>query len=121
MEVRDTQIFKTFIDGNLAKNGDSTPIFSKVTGREMFHDSSANISLRCRVDFTSNTFRKESPDLKNLGILAVNASDELRSFGTPATIFGRLTDGFNWSAWGNVFGEVTEVGMSGTRSEQNYS
>ena len=56
-----------------------------------------------------------------LGLLAVNASDELRSFGTPATRLGSLADVPNWSAPVHVFGSFTAVGMSGTRSEQNYS
>ena len=30
-------------DGNLAKNGDSTPIFSKIFGRGLYHDSISDI------------------------------------------------------------------------------
>ena len=33
VEIRDTQKFDTSVDGNLANNGDSTPIFSKLTER----------------------------------------------------------------------------------------
>ena len=33
VEVRDTQIFNTSIDGNLAENGYSTPFFNKLIGR----------------------------------------------------------------------------------------
>ena len=68
-----------------------------------------------------NAVGTEPPDLMHLGLMAVNALDELRCFGTLATRVGRPTDGFNWSAPGNCFGEVTASGMSGTRSEQNYS
>ena len=57
----------------------------------------------------------------HLGLPAVNASYELRSFGTPATIFGRPIDGSNWSAPGHIFEEVTADRMSRTRIEQNYS
>ena len=87
----------------------------------MPHNYSANIYSRYRVDFTSNAVKTEAPDFILLGVLVVNALDELRSFSTPTTIFKRPTDESNWSAPGHVFGEVTEVGMSWTRSEQNYS
>ena len=103
VEVGDTQIFDTSIDGNLANNGDSMTIFSKVIGRELSHDSRSYIYLRCRVDFTNNGVITEAPDLMHLGFPDVNASDELRSFGKPATIFRRPTDGYNWSAPGHVF------------------
>ena len=116
MEVRYTQILDTSIDGNLAKNGDSTPIFSKVIGRELSYNSSPDIYSLCRVDLTSNSVGTEAPDFMHLGLPAVNTSDELRSFDTPGTIFGRPMDESNWSAPGHVFGEVTAVGMSGTRS-----
>ena len=43
VEIRDIQKFNTSIDKNLDKNGDSTPILSKVIGRELSHDSSDNI------------------------------------------------------------------------------
>ena len=54
VEIRDTQKLDTSINRNLAKNGDSKSIFCKAIGREMSHDSSADIYLRCRLDFTSN-------------------------------------------------------------------
>ena len=74
-----------------------------------------------RAEFTSNAVVTKAPDFRHFGLLAVNASDELRSFSTPATRFGRTTDGLNWSAPGHVFGEATAVLMSRTRSEQDYS
>ena len=98
MEIRDTQNFDTSINGNLAENGDSTPIFRKVIVQELFQDSSAGIYLCCRVDLASNAVGTEAPDFMYLGILAINASDELRSFGTPATRVGRPMDGSNWYA-----------------------
>ena len=68
VEVGDTQIFYTFIDVNLAENGDSTPILSKAIGRELSHDSSIDIYLCRRVDFTSNSVGTKSPDFMHLGI-----------------------------------------------------
>ena len=116
LKFGDIQIFDTPIHGTLDKDGDYTPIFSKIIGGELSHNSNTDIYSRCRVDFTSNTVRTEAPDFMNLGLPEVNASDELRSFGSPATRVGIPTDGSNWSAPGHVFGEVTAVGMSGTRS-----
>ena len=71
------------------------------------------------MDFTSNAIRTEASDFVHLGLLYVNAPDVLRSFVYPATRFGGPTDGFNYSAPSNIFGEVIVIGMSGTRSEQN--
>ena len=116
VEVRDTQIFNSSVDGNLAKNVDYTPIFSKAIERELSHGSSANIYLRYIVDVTSNAVGTKAPNYMHLGLPDVNASDELKSFGTPTTIFGSPTDGSNLSAPGHIFGEVTAVGMSRTRS-----
>ena len=95
MEVGDTQIIDTSIIKNLANNGDYMPIFSTVIGQELSQFSSANLYLRCMVDFMSNSIGTNAPYLMHLGFPAVNASDELRSFGTPATRLGRPTDGSN--------------------------
>ena len=77
VEVADTQTFDTSINGNLAKNGDSTPIFSTVIGQELSHESSADIYSRCRVDFTSNAVRTKAPGFMHLRLPAINALDEL--------------------------------------------
>ena len=66
VEIGDTQKLDTSVDGNLAKNGDSTPTFSKVIGIKISHDSSTNIYLLCRADFTSNTVETEAPDSMHL-------------------------------------------------------
>ena len=121
VEVRDAQIFNTSINGNLTNNGDPTPTFSKVIGKELSHKSSVGIYLSCRVNFMRNVVGTEIPDFMHLGLPAVNASDELGSFGTPATRVGRPIYGSNWCVPGHVFGEATAVGVSGTRSEKNYS
>ena len=90
--VRDTKIFNTSIDGNLAENGDSTPISSELIGQELSHNSSADIYSHCMVDFMSSSVGTEAPDFVHLGLLAVNSLDELSSFVTPATRFGRTVD-----------------------------
>ena len=111
MGIRDTQKFDTSIDGFFSENGDSTPIFRKLIGRELSHSSIANPYMRCRVDFTSNVVGTEAPYFMHLGIPAVNTLDELNPFGTPATRVRRPTDGFKFSVPGHVFGEVTAVGI----------
>ena len=73
------------------------------------------------VEFASNAVRTKAPDFVHLGITAINAADELGSSKKPATRVGRPTVGSNWSAPGHVFGEVTAVVMSETRSEPKYS
>ena len=121
VEFSNAQIFHTSIHRNLTKNGDLTPTFSKIIGRELFHNSSADIYSCCRVNFTLNSVGTKIPGFVNLGLLDVHASYEIGSFGTPATRVGSLTDGSSWSTPGLVLGEATAVEMSGTRSEQNYS
>ena len=68
-----------------------------------------------------NAVRTEIPDFMNFRLLSINTTDELGSVFTPKTRIGRPTDVFNWVASVCVFGTITEIGMSGTRSEQNYS
>ena len=95
VEVRNAQIFHTFITGNLTNNGDPMTTFRELIGREHSHDSSTKIYLRCRVNFMRNAIGTEIPDFMNLGLPAVHASDELGSFGTPATRVRRPTDEYN--------------------------
>ena len=71
--------------------------------------------------FTSNVVQIDALNFVDLGLPDVNALDEFNTFGNPATRIIRPTDGPHWSAPGHVFGEATAVGMSATRSEQNYS
>ena len=85
IEARNTQPLNNFINGDSYENGDPTSTFSKVIGRELSHYFSANIYLRCRVNFTRNDVRTKIPDFMNLGLLAVHTSDKLRSFSIPAT------------------------------------
>ena len=74
-EVRDTHKFDASVDGNLAENGDYTPIFRKLIGRELSHNSSSDIYLHCKVDFTRNAVGTKSPDFMQLGPQAINTSD----------------------------------------------
>ena len=73
------------------------------------------------MEFPSNAVGTEAPNFVNLGILAVNTLDEFNTFGTPATRVRSPTTGPHWSAPDHVFVKVTVVGMSGTKSELDYS
>ena len=90
---RNTQKFDASVDGNLADDGDSTSIFSKVLGRELPDSLSADIYLRCPMDFTSSAVGTKAPDFVHLDLPAVNTSDEFNTFGAPATRARRPTDG----------------------------
>ena len=57
----------------------------------------------------------------DLGLPAINTSNELGVLGTPATMIQRLTDRSDWSDPDHVFGKATDVGMSTARSDQDYS
>ena len=121
VKIGDTQKSNTSVDENLAEGEDSTTIFSKIIGQELSHGSSADIYLRCWMDFISSTVVTEAPYFVDLGLPAVNTSDEFNTSGTPATRFRRTMYGPHWSVPDHVFGEVKVVGMSGTSSELNYS
>ena len=97
------------------------PILRKLIRQELSYDSSTDIYLRCRVDLKSNAVGTEAPYFMHVGLPAVNESDEIRYFGTPATRIRRPADGSNWYAPGHDFGEVTVVGMIRTMSEQKHS
>ena len=94
-EIGDTQKFDTSIDWNLAKNGDSAPIFIKVIGQELSHGSSADIYSHCRVDLTSNAVGTQEPDFMHLGLPAVNSLDELNPSDNTATRVRSPMDGYN--------------------------
>ena len=121
MEVRNDQPFHTSINVNSAKNGDPTPTFSKLIGRELSNESSADIYSHCRVNFTRDAALTKIPNFMNLGLSSVQTSDELGSFNIPATRIRRPTDVSNWLPSGHLIGVVTADRMNRTRSEKNYS
>ena len=113
---RNNQNFDASVDGDFSNYGDSTSIFRKVLGRELSDSISFDIYLRCPMDFTTNTVGTEAPNFVNLGLPAVNASDEFNTFVEPSTRVRRPHYGSHWSMPGHVFGETTLVAMSATRS-----
>ena len=120
-EIEDTQKLDTSIDIKLTNDGDSASIFIKVIGRELYHGSSADLYLRCWMDFASNIVGTEAKKFVELCLPDVNTSDEVGIFVTPATRIRRPTDGYHWSAPDHFFGESIEFRKSAIMSEQDYS
>ena len=112
---RNTQKFCASVDENLADDGDSTSILRKLLGQELSDSLSADMYLRCRVEFTSNTIVTEVPNFVHLRLPSVNALDEFNTFGNPTARIIRPKNGSHWSVPGHVFGEATAVKMIGTR------
>ena len=119
--IKDTQKMDTSIDRKLPDDQYSASIFRKLIGCEIYLGSSTDLYLNCRIDFASNIVQTEAPQIVDLGLLAVNTSDELIIQGSPATIIRRPTDGFHWSAPDHVFEKATSVRTSATWSEQYHS
>ena len=111
-----SQNFDACVDGNLTDDGDSAAIFSKVLGRELSNRLITYIYSRCRLDFMSNAVVTKAPYFVHMGLLSLNASDVFNAFGTPDTKVRQPTDVSHCSLPDHVFGEVTAVAMSGTRS-----
>ena len=119
VEVSNAQLFHTSINGNYAEHGDPAPTFSKVIGRKLSDDSSANIYLRCRMNFTRDTVLTKIPNFMNLGLSSVHTSDEIGSFSIPATRTRSPIYGSNWLLPGHCIDKVTADRVIRTRSEQN--
>ena len=60
-KIRDTQKLDTSIDINFPNDWYSASIFSKIIGREPSHVSSADLYLRCHMDFVGNVVQTEAP------------------------------------------------------------
>ena len=95
---RNTQIFDAYVDGKLANDGDSMSIFSRLLGRELFHSPSADIFLRCRMDFKSNAIRTKATNFMDLGLPDVNMLYELNTFVAHATRIRMPAYGPHWYA-----------------------
>ena len=59
---------------------DPAPTFSKVIVRKLSDKSSADVYLRCWMNFTRDAVLTEIPNFLNLGMSSVHESDELGSF-----------------------------------------
>ena len=111
----------TSVDRNLPDDQDSAYIFSKVIGCELSHGSSADFYLRYQMNFESNAVQTKAPQFMELGIPAVNTSNDFGIQVTPDTRTRSPMDGSHWSASDHIFGEATAVRISAARSEQKYS
>ena len=74
-KIGDTKRLDTSIDRNFPDDRNYASIFSKVIGRELPHSYSANLYLRCWMDFASNFVQTKAPQFVDLGILVVNTSN----------------------------------------------
>ena len=119
MEVRNSQPFHTSVNENSDENGDPKATFSKLIGRKLSNNSSADVYSLCWVKFTRDAVLTKSPNFMNLGLSPVHASDEFVSFSIPNTRIGSPTDGYNWIPPVRCIGEVIADRMSRTRSDQN--
>ena len=70
---RNAPKFDASVHRNLADDGDSTAIFRKVMGRELYKSISSDIHFCCQVDFTSNSVGTKAPNFVHLGIPDVSA------------------------------------------------
>ena len=95
--------------------------FSKVIGPKLSNISSGDLYSLCRTKFTDYPVQTQAPKFMNLGLLAINAFDEISSLSTPATRILWHTDGTHWSVPGHVFGEAIEVGMRTANSGHDYN
>ena len=120
-KIRNAQKLDTIADRKFPNDRDSASVFSKVIGRKLSHGSRNDLYLRCWMNFLSNIFQIEAPQLVHLGLLDVNTLNEFGILGTPATRVRRPIYGSHWSALDHIFGRATVVRMSAARSDQDYS
>ena len=120
-KIRDTPKLDASVDRNFPGDWYYASIFSKVIGCELSHGSSTDLCSRCRMDFAINVVQTKAPQFVDLGLPAVNTSNEFGIIGTPATSIIRPKDGSHWSVLDNFFGKATAVGMGAARSDQDYS
>ena len=121
VKFRNSQPFHTSINGNSSEHRYPMPNFSKLIGRKLSENSSADVYARSQVNFTHDTVLAESPNFMNMGLSSVHRSDELGSFIIPSTIIIRPIDGYKCLPPVHLIFEVAASRMGRTRSEQKYS
>ena len=77
--------------------------------------------MRCRINFTDDTVKNQTPKFMDLGFSTTNPLYESSGVSTPDTIIRRITDGFHWSASTHVFDEVTALGIIEAKSDYEYN
>ena len=73
------------VDVSFSINGYSMSFFSKVIGLETVPGEVADVNLRERMKFASNSVLGETPKFVGLGLLPANTADKLNSVLAPAT------------------------------------
>ena len=84
-KIGDTLKLDTFVDRKFPDDKDSASIFSKVIGCELSHGSISDLYSRCQMDFASNVVQTETKYFVELGLQAVNTSNDIGILGTSLT------------------------------------
>ena len=87
--------FDASINGFSAVNVHSKYYFSGVIGLGEVSAEVADVNLRKRMNFTSNSVLGKTPKFVDLGLLPAHTTDKLKSVIKPATRAGGLTDHSN--------------------------
>ena len=91
-KVRNSHPFTTSIHQFSPKHGHPTPIFSKVIGRKIVSNESADVNYFCEMYFRHNSVVSESQNFMDFGLSPANTPDKLKSVIVPTTRDGSLTN-----------------------------
>ena len=97
-KVRNAQKMDTAVDRKLPDDQYYASVFSKEIVRELYHVSSNYLYLFCRMNFLSSFFQTKAPHFVDLGILAINKSNELGVLGNTTTRIIMKTYVSHWLA-----------------------
>ena len=96
------------INGFAAVNGHSTSYFSGIIGLEAISAEFADVNMRERMNFVSNSVLGKTPKFVGLGLSLAHTMDELKSVIGPTIKSGGWTDHSDWLASRNLILEFTE-------------
>ena len=119
--VGQTQKLDSAVDVNLTNDIGSASIFSKIIGHKLSDGSSSDLYMRSSMNFAADSVQTQTPQLMDLGFLTINALGESSGLSTTATRIQRPADGSYWSASDQFFGETTAVGVSESKSDNDYN
>ena len=117
---RNAEPFDASINGFPAVNEHSTSYFSAVSGVETASAEIADVNMRKRMNFASNSVFGNNPKFLNLGLSPAHTADKLKSIFPPATRSGGLTDNSNRLASRHRIVEVTADRASEPKAYSEY-
>ena len=115
-EVRDAEALHASITVIYSKRRDLAPTWSKVISRKFANKFSADVYLRCQMNFASDTVLSKSRNFMYLGLSYVNTTNELMSVFAPTTRIGLPTHVSNWFLRSHRIIEATADRVSGSKS-----